>query len=323
MMKSYHPITKGLIARVGKSLAVLNFQYMKRVAIVGTLVLLAGGVAMFFAVQGVHMPVLDTAGPIADAQRKLIWVTIALTSLIAIPVFFLLFFFAWKYRAESPEQPGHHHPTWDHDSAEAEFLWWLVPSAIIAVLGIIAWQSSHALDPYRPIESDTPQLTVQVVALNWKWLFIYPGEGIATVNELVIPERTPIQFLLTGDAPMNSFWVPSLGGMIMVMPGMQTQLHLAADQTGVFEGSSGNLSGKGFSGMRFKARSVTNSEFLAWVAQVRLSDTALDHDRYEVLRMDSENEPVSYFYPVDQGLYTAVYQRYMSHPEKRDHQHEL
>lgn len=275
--------------------------------------LIAGGVAIGYAMQGVHIPILETAGPIAEAQRRVIVVTLALTSLIVIPVFFLLFFFGWKYRAQSPDAPGHHHPTWDHDSAAAEFLWWLVPSAIIGVLAIIAWQSSHALDPYRPIESTTETLRVQVIALNWKWLFLYPEQGIATLNELVIPEATPVHFMLTGDAPMNSFWVPSLGGMIMVMPGMQTQLHLAADQTGVYDGYSGNLSGRGFSGMHFKVRSIPESEFASWVAEVRLSDTPLTHEEYQHLRMDSVNDPVRYFAPLEEGLYTAVYHSYMSH----------
>ncbi len=284
---------------------------MKPASIVGIIALVLGLVAMVVLSAGVSMPVFQPMGPIALAQMRVITVTIALCSLVVVPVYFLLFFFAWKYRAKSPDAPGHHHPTWDHDSAWAEFLWWLVPSAIIATLAIVAWQSSHALDPYKPIQSDVPTLTVQVVALNWKWLFIYPEQGIATVNELTIPEKTPVHFLLTADAPMNSFWIPSLGGMIMVMPGMQSQLHLAADRTGVFDGFSGNLSGKGFSGMHFKVRSLSNDEFGAWVAAAQLSDTALDAGVYSELRLDSENDPVRYYAPVAKSLYSSILHSFM------------
>ncbi len=287
---------------------------MKPATFVGILALICGGIAMYVLSLGVSMPVFQPMGPIALAQMRVIIVTFALSSLVVVPVFFLLFFFAWKYRAKSPDAPGHHHPTWDHDNAWAEFLWWLVPSAIIAMLAIVAWQSSHALDPYKPIQSNVPTMTVQVVALNWKWLFIYPEHGIATVNELTIPEGTPVHFLLTADAPMNSFWVPSLGGMIMVMSGMQTQIHLAADRTGVFEGFSGNLSGRGFSGMSFKVRSVSESDFRAWVAEAQLSDTALDHAQYKTLRMNSENDPVRYYAPVADSLFSSIQKRFMPHP---------
>lgn len=286
---------------------------MKLAPVIGVLILIAGGVAMYFATVGNTIPVLQPMGPIATAEMRVIVVTLLLTSLIVIPVFFLLFFFAWKYRDTSTVAHVHHHPKWDHDNAFAEFIWWLVPSAIIAVLAIISWQSSHALDPYVPLRSDTPPLTVQVVALNWKWLFIYPEQGIAVVNELTIPEDTPIRFLLTGDAPMNSFWIPSLGGMIMVMPGMETKLHLAADHTGVFDGFSGNLSGKGFSGMAFKTRAVTPTEFDAWVHSVHSVPSVLDSKTYLRMSADSENDPIQYYSSVDAGLYTAIQQKYMTH----------
>ncbi len=290
---------------------------MKRAAIISMLVLAAGGVLMVLAMQGAPMPVLEPAGPIALAQMRVIVVSVLLMLLIVVPVFFLLFFFAWKYRDESPEAHVHHHPSWDHDSAAAEFLWWLVPSAIIAVLAIIAWQSSHALDPYVPLKSSEPTLTVQVVALNWKWLFIYPEQGIASLNELTIPEATPVHFLLTADAPMNSFWVPSLGGMIMVMPGMQTQLHLAADNVGTYDGFSGNLSGKGFSGMTFKVRSVSRQDFDSWVQATRLSPHSLNTQSYAALMRDSENDPVVYYSAVEPSLYTSIYMKFM--PQSQTH----
>ncbi len=261
--------------------------------------------------HGASIPVLQPMGPIAFAERRIIIVTLLLTSLIVIPVFFLLFFFAWKYRDQSPEAHVHHHPTWDHDSAGAEIIWWLVPSAIIVVLAVIAVQSSRALDPYVPLRAQTPALTVQVVALNWKWLFIYPEQGVASVNDLTIPEGVPVRFLLTADAPMNSFWIPSLGGQIMVMPGMQTQLNLAADATGVFDGYSGNLSGKGFAGMAFKVHAVSSLDFNDWIERARAAQSALDTHAYQFLSQESENDPVRYYAPVEPGLYTSIYTKYM------------
>jgi cytochrome o ubiquinol oxidase subunit 2 len=286
---------------------------MKRASLIAIGVLGAGVVAMALVMQGVHIPVLEPMGPIASAERRVILVTFLLISIIVIPVFFLLFFFAWKYRAHSPQVHVHHHPNWDHDNAAAEFIWWMVPSVIIAVLAVIAWQGSHTLDPYVPIEGGVAPLTVQVVALDWKWLFIYPDQGVASVNELTIPEGTPVHFLLTADAPMNSFWIPSLGGQIYAMPGMQTELNLAADATGTFDGLSGNLSGKGFSGMTFKVRSVSEKDFVQWASDVRSKWRPLDVNTYDRLARESENDPVSYFFPVDGGLYTSIYMKFMPH----------
>jgi cytochrome o ubiquinol oxidase subunit 2 len=266
---------------------------------------------MFCLTHGANIPVLHPAGPIAGAEKRVIIVTLALASLIVVPVFFLLFFFAWKYRDTSPDAHVHHHPSWDHDNPTAEFLWWLGPSAIIAVLAVVAWQSSHALDPYVPLPGDKT-LEVQVIALDWKWLFIYPELGIASVNELTIPAHTPVHFVLTADAPMNSFWVPSLGGMIMVMPGMQTQLNLAADREGVFDGFSGNLSGKGFSGMAFKVRSVSRESFGAWALSVAAQSSVLDTSAYVILSAPSSNVPVRYYSSVDRSLYTSVHAGDMS-----------
>lgn len=273
--------------------------------------MLAAAGAVFFLVRDASIPILQPAGPIAEAQYRVILVTFLLSATIIVPVFFLLFYFAWKYRDRSPEAHVHHHPTWDHDSATAEFLWWLAPSAIIGVLAIVAWQSTHALDPYVPIEGgDT--IEVQVVALDWKWLFIYPELGLASVNELVIPVGTPVHFSLTADAPMNSFWIPSLGGMIMVMPGMQTQLNLLAKDPGTYDGWSGNLSGEGFSRMHFKTRALTPEQFDAWAARAQTeSTTALDEHVYAELSKQSMGHPVEYYYPVIGDLYTAVHMKYM------------
>jgi cytochrome o ubiquinol oxidase subunit 2 len=182
---------------------------------------------------------------------------------------------------------------------------------IVAVLGVIAWQSSNALDPYKPLQSNMPTITIDVVALDWKWLFIYPQQGIASVNLVEFPENTPIHFYLTADAPMNSFWVPQLAGQIMVMPGMTTQLNLAASRTGDFNGFSGNISGEGFAGMAFTARSVSQTEFDQWVAAVQASSTPLTEDSYAALAAPSEYNPVTYYAPVE-DVFDATIMKYMT-----------
>ncbi len=150
-------------------------------------------------------------------------------------------------------------PIGDHNVG-IELVWWAIPFAIVIALSGITWTSSHDLDPYKPIISATPPITIEVVALDWKWLFIYPQQGIATVNMVEFPAQTPINFVITADAPMNSLWIPQLAGQIYAMPGMSTQLHLESFSVGTYDGSSANLSGAGFSGMKFKAHAVSQAD---------------------------------------------------------------
>jgi len=172
------------------------------------------------------------------------------------------------------------------------------------------WQSAHQLDPYKPLPSVNPPLTVEVVALDWKWLFIYPAQGVASVNLLEIPQNVPIHFELTADAPMNSFWIPSLGGQIMVMPGMETQLNLLANKAGSYNGFSGNISGDGFSGMAFTAKAVPQDEFDAWAAS-SASSTPLDAAAYAALAAPSEYNPVATYTLADTGVFGSVIMGYM------------
>ena len=225
--------------------------------------------------RGANVAILEPAGPVAAGEKNVIVVTFFLCALVVIPVFGMLFAFAWRYRASNPIAHIEHHPTWDHYNWVAEIIWWVIPAIIVAILGVIAVQSSNALDPYRPLQSNVPTLTIDVIALDWKWLFIYPQQGIASVNLVEFPENTPVHFYLTADAPMNSFWVPQLAGQIMVMPGMTTQLNLSASRTGDFNGFSANISGEGFAGMTFTARSVPQTQFEQWVASVQASSSPL------------------------------------------------
>lgn len=256
-----------------------------------------------------NFDVLNPEGEIARKQRDLILFTVGLSLLVVIPVFFMLGFFAWKFRESNPKKQKYT-PNWS-SSRLLEFIWWGIPILIIAILGVVTWISSHELDPYRKLESDKKALEVQVVALQWKWLFIYPDQKIASVNELHIPEKTPINFTITSDAPMNSFWIPSLGGQIYAMSGMSTKLHLIADSTGQYKGSSANISGTGFSDMNFKVISQTENDFNAWVSGVESSSHGLNQLSYDKLAEPAIHEKPQFFTLEKDNLYDTIVMKYM------------
>lgn len=268
------------------------------------------GIGTAFYLRGANIPVLEPAGPIAFQERSVIFITLLLCAIVVIPVFVLLFWFAWKYRANSPDTHTQHLPDWDHANIAFEFAWWLVPTAIIAVLSVVMWQSAHALDPYKPIPGNDP-LTIEVVALDWKWLFIYPAQGIASVNLLEVPQNVPVTFKITADAPMNSFWIPQLGGQIMAMPGMVTQLNLLASKLGTYNGFSANISGEGFAGMTFKVNAVSANDFDAWVQSAQSSSTPLSLAAYTALAQPSEYNSPAQYAPVDGDLYADIVMKYM------------
>lgn len=269
-------------------------------------VLLAVGV--FIGFNRDSFLVLNPAGEVASQQRELMIIATLLMLIVVIPVFFMTFFFAWRYRESNHK--AKYRPDWSHNSL-AEFTWWTVPLIIISVLGVIIWQSSHALDPYKPLAGDKKPLTVQVVALEWKWLFIYPEYNIATVNYLQIPEKTPVNFEITADAPMNSFWIPQLGGQVYAMAGMETKLHLIADKTGEYEGSSANLSGSGFSGMKFQAEATSESDFFKWINGVQLSPEHLTMDKYNELAQPSKDNPPAIYQLEQKDLHDKIMMKYM------------
>jgi cytochrome o ubiquinol oxidase subunit II len=257
-----------------------------------------------------HLALLEPAGAVAQSERNLLILVTALSMIIIIPVFALTIFVAWKYREENTAAP--HSPNWDYKPA-VDVIWWTVPTIIIIVISVIIWQSTYALDPYKPViasglssQASPGSLTIQVVALDWKWLFIYPDQGIATVGFFQFPENTPVNFDITSDAPMNSFWIPELGSQIYAMPGMTTQLHLIASSTGEYPGWSANISGAGFSGMTFTAKSSSAADFETWAAGIRASSTPLDAAAYNDLAKPSTNTPVTYYSLGDGGLYDKV-----------------
>ena len=255
----------------------------------------------------VNLYSFSAAGIIAHKEHDLMIIAVLLMLLVIVPVLGLTIFFAWHYRAGNSHAT--YTPDWDHAKTD-ELIWWAIPFEIILVLAALTWTSTHELDPWKPLQSNVPPVTVEVVALNWKWLFIYPDLHIATVNELEIPEHTPINFKLTADAPMNSFWIPKLGGQIMAMTGMVTELHLMATEQGVFQGRSANFSGDGFAGMQFDTRSVSSSTFAAWVASVQSSGIPLDETAYNTLAQPSQYVPPTGYVLTDTTLFSKIVAKY-------------
>ncbi|MBU4612490.1 ubiquinol oxidase subunit II [Achromobacter sp. GG226] len=266
--------------------------------------------------SGCNAVLMSPSGDIALQQRNLIIWSVILMLLIIIPVMVLTAVFAWKYRASNTE--ADYDPEWDH-STLLELIIWACPLFIIIALGALTWVSTHKLDPYRPLDRITAgqavtaehePLVVEVVALDWKWLFLYPEQGIATVNELAAPVDRPIRFKITASTVMNSFFIPALAGQIYAMPGMETTLHAVINKEGVYEGFSGNYSGEGFSWMRFSFRGVSEGEFDRWVEQARTSqDGQLTREAYLKLEQPSAREPIRHFASVTPGLYDAIVNR--------------
>ena len=256
-----------------------------------------------------NIAVLNPKGSIADQQKDLIITATLLMLIVVVPVFILTGYIAIKYREGN--KSAKYSPDFDH-SPLIEGLWWAIPFIIIAILSVMAWNSSHSLDPFRPLDSDKEPLKIQVVAMQWKWLFIYPEQGVASVNMAHLPIDRPVNFEITSDAPMNSFWIPQLGGQIYAMAGMRTKLHLIADTPGKYHGQSANISGSGFAGMTFTARACQETDFEKWLAQVRAAPQTMTMDSYDELAEPSKNNPVIYYSEVDDGLFDTVIAKYMS-----------
>ncbi|MBV8618133.1 MAG: ubiquinol oxidase subunit II [Curvibacter sp.] len=265
--------------------------------------------------SGCNAVVMNPSGDIAAQQGHLIVVSTLLMLLIIVPVIVLTLFFAWRYRQSNTE--ARYEPDWDH-STSLELVIWSGPLLIIIALGLLTWISTHTLDPYRPlarldasrpIPATAKPLTVEVVALDWKWLFIYPEEGIATVNELAAPVDRPIEFRITASTVMNSFYIPALAGQIYAMPGMQTQLHAVINQPGDYEGFSANYSGAGFSGMRFRFHGLSEQDYAAWVAQAKAGGSTLDRAGYLQLEQPSQRDPVRRYASVAPDLFGAILNR--------------
>lgn len=290
--------------------AALGLFTTKHIGIVAVSVLLIAVFSMVWMLQGRSIAILDPKGVIASQQLGLINFTVLLGMVVVIPVFILLFIFAVRYRATNkkakyePEQ---------HGSTLLELVWWGIPFAIILILSVVTWISSHQLDPYRELESDKKPIRVQVVALQWKWLFLYPEQGIASVNELRIPEKTPVNFEISADSPMSTFWIPELGSQIYAMNGMTTRLSLEADHSGDYRGTNTNISGEGYAEMNFKTIASPRAEFDQWVKNLQGMNNHLTWKEYEQLAKPSRKQPVVYYMLHEPDIYDKIIAKYMNH----------
>jgi cytochrome o ubiquinol oxidase subunit 2 len=242
-------------------------------------------------------------------ERRLIYIALLLSAIVVLPVYALAIAIVLRYRTGNTKAKKYH-PDWDR-SWLLETVWWSIPIIIIGILSVITWQSSQELDPYRALASSAKPIPVQVVALDWKWLFIYPEQHVASVNMLEVPVLTPVDFTITSDSVMNSFWIPSLGSQIYAMPGMATQLHLMADKVGDYHGTPANISGKGFSEMTFSVRAVSGSSFNEWVRTTQKAPTHLDLPAYNNLAKPSTIRSPLYYSQPTNGLYNYIVMKYM------------
>ena len=251
--------------------------------------------------------VLDPKGPIALAERDLLRDAFLVMMVVIVPIIILTLLFAWRYRASNTQAA--YTPKWA-ESARIDAVVWLIPALIVIAVGVLLWRSTHKLDPYREIASSTPALDVQVVAQDWKWLFIYPEQGIATVNQLAIPNGRPISLRITSDTVMNSFYVPQLAGQIYAMAGMQTRLQLLADQPGKFVGRNSMYSGGGFSDQHFEVVSLAPADFDAWVAKTKQAPGKLDAAAYTALAAKSRSNPIAYYSAIEPKLFDSIIAKY-------------
>jgi len=268
--------------------------------LIGKSVLLCGTV---LALSGCQGGVLDAQGPVGANDATMLIDALFIMLVIVVPTILVAFWVAWRYRSSNTN--AQYMPDWSY-SGRIEAVVWAIPILVIMFLGGVIWIGSIRLDPFRPLPSKTPPIEVQVVALDWKWLFIYPQQGIATVNQLVIPAGVPVHFMITSGSVFNAFFIPRLGSMIYAMPGMTSQLYLQADHPAVLLGESAHFSGDGFSDMNFEVHSVPEGSFASWVAQARATGAALNRASYASLAQQSHSVKPYTYRAVDPQLFSAV-----------------
>ncbi len=265
---------------------------------IGTLLLLSGCSAEVF----------NPKGPIAHREMWLLIDAVLLMCIIVVPVIIVTFVIAYRYRASNTK--AKYSPNWSHNNW-LEAGWWVLPIVIIVVLATMTWRTTHQLDPYKPLDSHVKPITIQAVSLEWRWLFIYPDQHIATMDFVEFPVNTPINFKITSDAPMNSFQIQQLAGQIYSMAGMKTQLHLMASEEGDYYGRSVSFSGAGFAGMQFTARVVNNDQFNQWVNTVKQSPEHLTVAAYNTLALPSEDHTIHLYSNVADDLFDTIIMKYV------------
>ncbi len=236
-----------------------------------------------------HAGVLDPVGPVATGDKTILLDSLAIMLCIIVPVIVMTVAFAWWFRASNTK--AKYLPEWEF-SGRIEIVVWSVPAMVVLFLGGVAWVGCHELDPHHPLKSAQKPIRVEVVSLDWKWLFIYPDQGVASVNQLAIPVGVPVEFSLTSADVLNTFYVPRLGSMIYTMAGMVTHLNLEADQAGTYPGISAHYSGDGFSDMHFDTVAMPQAQFAQWISDARSSPKVIDHDTYDTLTKPTARNPV-------------------------------
>ncbi|MEJ2801070.1 ubiquinol oxidase subunit II [Comamonadaceae bacterium PP-2] len=262
------------------------------------------------SLSGCDWVLFDSKGSVGIEQRDLIIVCVGLMLCVVLPAIVLTFVFAWRYR--SGRRRDEYAPDWSH-STRIELVVWGVPLIIVAVLSVIVWRSTHALDPYRPLDVAGEPVHIEVIAADWKWVFVYPDLGIATVNQIAFPANRQVAFQITSNSTMNTFFIPQLGGQVYAMAGMRTKLHLLANEVGEYRGLSGNYSGHGFSGMKFTAKATSDEDFDRWVAQVRSSPLRLDFEAFKRVAKPSQGDGVIHFSTSEPGLFKKVIDQFIGH----------
>ncbi|WP_447982856.1 MULTISPECIES: ubiquinol oxidase subunit II [Pseudomonadota] len=261
------------------------------------------------SLSGCDWVLFNSKGAVGIAQRDLIILCIALMMIVVVPAIVLSFYFPWRYR--STNKNATYAPDWSH-STKIELVVWGVPILIIAVLSVIVWKSTHELDPYKPLEAAGEPLHIEVIATDWKWVFVYPDLGIATINQLNFPANRPLAFDITSNSTMNTFFIPQLGGQIYAMAGMRTKLHLIANEPGKFRGMSGNYSGHGFSQMNFIATATSEEDFQRWVTQVRSNaPITFDFEAFKRIAKPSQGNAIVHFAKVEPGLFKKVIDQFI------------
>jgi len=251
--------------------------------------------------------VLDPRGPIGEQQKDLMIVSTLLCLVVIIPVLILTAVIVWRYR-DRKGRKAKYTPNWEH-STTLEAIWWGIPIIIIITIGIITVKYTYSLEPSKPLEAAAKPITIQVTNLDWKWLFQYPEQGIATVNYVQFPEDVPIRFEITSDAPMNSFWIPQLGGQMYAMSGMAMVLHLQADEQGEYMGSGANFTGREFAKMYFTAKATSQDSFDQWVKEVKGSSPELTLDGYKKLAEQGTSDVQTYS-AFPEGLFEMTVTKY-------------
>ena len=253
------------------------------------------------------IPLLEPKGPVGAAELSIMVISLALMLIVVIPVMVMAVWFPFRYQASNPK--GDYAPRWSH-SHRIDLIVWLVPTIIVAALGILNWKETHRLDPFAPIAPTEKQINIEVVSLDWKWLFIYPELNIATVNRLVFPANVPVSFKLTSDTVMSSFFIPQLGSQIYAMPGMQSRLHLLASEPGVYFGQNQQFSGRGYADMHFSVTVTSQKQFDAWVQETRQLPDKLDPARLQALYQPNIAYPATSFSWVENNLFDEIMHKY-------------